>query len=247
MFEALLGAILRGELEPGAPVPTQRALSRQFRVSPLVVRHAIHRLEELQLVRVRQGSPTIVCDPQQAADVRLIQLQLEAATPGDALALASIENRALSALPLLVLAARRMLPEELAGLEALVEEAAAAHVSGEARDAFETEYWTRVALATRNPILAHQVRWWFHTLRGLQTQSAVRLSAPIEHYRELNETLRHGRVAVDVWLRLLNKLFDWTEAQPGHALRVTRSPSARVTRRERFEPVARSKARRTRN
>src|SRR4051812_13408549 len=60
VFEALLGAILRGELEPGEPVPTQRALSREFGVSPLVVRQAIHRLEELELVRVRQGSPTIV-------------------------------------------------------------------------------------------------------------------------------------------------------------------------------------------
>jgi DNA-binding FadR family transcriptional regulator len=246
VFEELLGAILRGELEPGEPVPTQRALSREFRVSPLLVRHAIHRLEELQLVRVRQGSATIVLDPQQAADVRLIQLQLEAATPGDALELAGIENRALSVLPLLVLASRRIDDTELEQLEQLVKRMEAAKPTPRDLDEFESEYWTHVAQATRNPVLAHQVRWWFHTLRGLRNQATMRASAPIEHYRELNATLRRGLAAADVWIAMLNQVFDWTEAQPGHALRATASRRAgrlaNTRTRNRFTPVARGRA-----
>ena len=244
VFEALLGAILRGELEPGEPVPTQRALSREFRVSPLLVRHAIHRLEELQLVRVRQGSATIVLDPQQAADVRLIQLQLEAATPGDALELAGLENRVLSALPLLVLAARRITEEEMAVLDAIVDRLAEAEPSPRRLDEFEVEYWTQVAQVTRNPLLAHQVRWWFHTLQGLRNQADMRIGAPVQHYRELNDTLRSGRGAAEAWMGMLHRLFDWTEAQPGHALSAAASRhEARVANntrpRNRFAPVAR--------
>jgi DNA-binding FadR family transcriptional regulator len=218
VFEDLLGAILRGELAPGEPVPTQRALSREFGVSPLVVRQAIHRLEELELVRVRQGSPTIVLDPNQAADVRLIQLQLEAATPGDALALAGLENRAVSALPLLVLASRRITEDELAGLDRLVA-ALGENPSVQALEDFEAVYWSAVAAATRNPLLQHQVRWWFHTLPGLRSPTKVRVApVPATLYRELNDSMRARTDILDSWLGLLSQLFDWTEAQPGHAL-----------------------------
>jgi GntR family transcriptional regulator, transcriptional repressor for pyruvate dehydrogenase complex len=218
VFEDLLGAILRGELAPGEPVPTQRALSREFGVSPLVVRQAIHRLEELELVRVRQGSPTIVLDPNQAADVRLIQLQLEAATPGDALALAGIENRAVSTLPLLALATRRITEAELQALDELVA-GLGDNPSAQALDDFQAVYWSAVAAATRNPLLQHQVRWWFHTVPRLRAATTVRVgSVSAALYRELNESMRARTSIVDSWLGLLTQLLDWTEAQPGHVL-----------------------------
>jgi GntR family transcriptional repressor for pyruvate dehydrogenase complex len=218
VFKELLGAILRGELEPGEPVPTQRALSRKFGVSPLVVRQAIHRLEELELVRVRQGSPTIVLDPNRAADVRLIQLQLEAATPGDALALAGLENRAVSALPLLVLASRRITDEELKELDDLIT-ALGESPSARELEQFEAVYWSAVAGATRNPLMQHQVRWWFHTLPGLRVPTSVHVE-PVRTalYRELNESMRARTGVLTSWLDLLSQLFDWTEAQPGHSL-----------------------------
>lgn len=229
VFEALLGAILRGELEPGEPVPTQRALSREFGVSPLVVRQAIHRLEELELVRVRQGSPTIVLDPNQAADVRLIQLQLEAATPGDALALAGLENRALSALPLLVLASRRITDEELLELDDLVA-GLGDNPSARQLEEFETLYWTAVANATRNPLMQHQVRWWFHTLPGLRKSTTGQVEwVPAPLYRKLNDSMRARAAILESWLALLRQLFEWTEAQPGHALNQVAGPDrARV-------------------
>jgi DNA-binding FadR family transcriptional regulator len=218
VFAELLGSILRGELTPGEPVPTQRALSRKFGVSPLVVRQAIHRLEELELVRVRQGSPTIVLDPNRAADVRLIQLQLEAATPGDSLALAGLENRALSALPLLVLAARRISDEELDQLDAIVE-ALGDHPSERELDEFQVRYWSTVARATCNPLLQHQVRWWFHTLPRLAAPTITPVETlQISVYRDLNAAFRGRSDVLESWLCLLHQLFDWVEAQPGHAL-----------------------------
>jgi DNA-binding FadR family transcriptional regulator len=229
VFAELLGSILRGELRPGEPVPTQRALSRKFGVSPLVVRQAIHRLEELELVRVRQGSPTIVLDPNQAADVRLIQLQLEAATPGDSLALAGLENRALSALPLLVLAARRISDEELDELDALVE-ALGTEPSAREFDEFQVRYWSAIARATCNPLLQHQVRWWFHTLPRLAAPTITPVeSLQVTIYRDLNTAFRNRSDVLESWLCLLHQLFDWVEAQPGHAVNQSVAPEA-VTR-----------------
>jgi DNA-binding FadR family transcriptional regulator len=46
VFESLSRAILSGELAPGTILTTQRKLSSQFGVSPLVVRQATHRLED---------------------------------------------------------------------------------------------------------------------------------------------------------------------------------------------------------
>jgi DNA-binding FadR family transcriptional regulator len=229
VFAELLGAILRGELAPGEPVPTQRALSRKFGVSPLVVRQAIHRLEELELVRVRQGSPTIVLDPNRAADVRLIQLQLEAATPGDSLALAGLENRALSALPLLVLAARRISDEELDQLDAIVE-ALGDQPNESELDEFQVAYWSTVARATCNPLLQHQVRWWFHTLPRLAAPTITPVeSLQISVYRDLNAAFRARSDVLESWLCLLHQLFDWVEAQPGHALKQSANdPHARA-------------------
>lgn len=230
VFDELLGAILRGELKPDSPLPTQRELSTQFAVSPLIVRQAIHRLEELDLVRVRQGSTTIVLDPNEAADVRLIQLQLEVAQPGDALALAGIENRALMTIPMLVLAERRITPSELRALDALVESLAAnASPTPEQLSAFIAQYWALIAASTRNPLLRHQVRWWFKASRGFAGTSARRPAPSPEFFRELNDALRKRSGAAALWIGKVNLICDWTEAQPGHTCAQERAAKSRRT------------------
>jgi DNA-binding FadR family transcriptional regulator len=222
VFEELLGAILLGDFKPGAVVPTQRQLSKQFGVSPLVVRQAIHRLEELSLVRVRQGSPTIVLDPQDVSDVRLIQLQLQAATPGDALMLAGLEIRVLSTLPLLMLAERRITDQELAELDALVD-SLTDQPSPEELSEFQAEYWERMARATRNPLLRHQVRWWFRILGQVRGGAMLRtVHAQPQHYRDINRALRKRHGAMELMLGPAARLFDWAEAQPGHTRNVER-------------------------
>jgi GntR family transcriptional regulator, transcriptional repressor for pyruvate dehydrogenase complex len=221
VFETLSRAILSGEVAPGTVLATQRELSKQFAVSPLVVRQATHRLEELGLVRVRQGSTTIVLDPGMAADLRILQLQLELATPGDKLALAARENQALSTLPLLALAERRISEDQVKRLEQLIEELPEAP-SRRDHLLFLTQFWGLISVATQNPMLQHQVRWWSRVMRDLEKRSgptamAARV-APPNLYRNLVRALRRKRGAVEVWLKVLDPLFDWTEAQPGHAV-----------------------------
>src|SRR5687767_1493866 len=74
IYESLAGAILRGQLLPGATLPPERVLAEQFGVSRIIVRQAVHRLAECGLLRVRQGGATTVLDPQQAADLRVLEL-----------------------------------------------------------------------------------------------------------------------------------------------------------------------------
>jgi GntR family transcriptional repressor for pyruvate dehydrogenase complex len=237
VFETLSRAILAGELAPGTVLATQRELSKQFAVSPLVVRQATHRLEELGLVRVRQGSTTIVLDPGTASDLRILQLQLELATPGDKLALAARENQALSTLPLLALAERRITEEQVKQLEQLIDELPE---SPSRRDhlLFLTRYWGLIAAATQNPMLQHQVRWWSRVMRDLEKRSGptamAARTAPPSLYRSLARALRRKRGAVELWLKVLDPLFDWTEAQPGHAVNQTPAkPRAAVSKQAR--------------
>jgi DNA-binding FadR family transcriptional regulator len=226
VFETLSRAILAGEVAPGTVLATQRELSKQFAVSPLVVRQATHRLEELGLVRVRQGSTTIVLDPGSASDLRILQLQLELATPGDKLALAARENQALSTLTLLALAERRITEAQVQLLERFVDELPEAPTGSE-QLLFLLKFWSVIAAATQNPMVQHQVRWWSRVMRDLDqrsspavvaTSGAPRAIAPVSRYRALARALRRKRGAVELWLKVLEPLFDWTEAQPAHAV-----------------------------
>jgi DNA-binding GntR family transcriptional regulator len=126
-----------------------------------------------------------------------------------------------SVLPLLVLAARRITEEELAELDRLVDELGDTPTAQE-REAFQVAYWLKIGEATRNPLFAHQIRWWFHTLRGLRAATSMAMTTALvntEIHRQLNASLRSRQGMMDTWMAMLGKLFDWTEAQPGHALK----------------------------
>jgi len=207
VFETLARAILNGELPPGEPLATQRDLAQQFNISALVVRQAIHRLEDLGLVRVKQGSTTIVLDPNQSADIRLIQLRMELAEPGPGLSGAALENQALFVVPMLVLAERRMTLQEHEQLDQLVAELPASPNPEELR-AFRVAYWSVISKGTRNPLFQQQVRWWSTLVAQLDRRGqAMRLpSQPLNltRYQKLNRALRQGEGAVVIYLESLH-------------------------------------------
>lgn len=58
--EELVTRIVRGVYPPGTPLPAEPVLCRTFAVSRTVVREAVKVLQEKGLVRVRQGSGTLV-------------------------------------------------------------------------------------------------------------------------------------------------------------------------------------------
>ena len=58
--ERLLAMIREGELQPGSKLPAERSLAEQFGISRASLRDAIHQLEFLGYLEVRQGDGTVV-------------------------------------------------------------------------------------------------------------------------------------------------------------------------------------------
>lgn len=216
VFESLARAILTGDLKPGEPLTTQRDLAKQFNVSALVVRQAIHRLEDLGLVRVRQGSTTIVLDPNESTDIRLIQLRIELSEPGAKLATAALENQVMFMLPLIALAERRITDEELAVLRyitnSLPEDASTQDVLR-----VRMEFWRQIAKATHNPLFQQMVRWWASLANDLERRGREMRPPPnrtqIEFYKRLTDALAARSGAVQVWLESMKPVLDWFDSQ----------------------------------
>ena len=215
VFEALARAILNAELRPGEPVPTQRDLAQQFNVSALIVRQAIHRLEDLKLVRVRQGSATIVLDPNESSDIRLIQLRMELAEPGAPLSLAAWENQLLFVVPMLALAERRITEQELELLRQLSQRVSEAKDPA-VQQRLRFEFWGHIADATRNPLFQQQVRWWSSLASELRTRGGGMRPPNVKLERSLYdgviEALASRKGAVQHYLDTIRPVLDWMDA-----------------------------------
>ena len=217
VFETLAKAILNGKFKPGEPLPTQRELARQFRISALVVRQAIHRLEDLSLVRVRQGSSTIVLDPRESTDIRLIQLQMELAQPGPALYRAVLENQVLFVVPLLILAERRITPEQMAVLDYIVGEMREDASDDELRR-HRIAYWQQVAEASGNSMYRQQIRWWGSMTTDLRKRTRAfdlptSSRVAIEYYKRINAALAKHEGAAETYIQSIRPVLDWSESQ----------------------------------
>jgi GntR family transcriptional repressor for pyruvate dehydrogenase complex len=220
VFESLAKAILNGTFKPEEPLTTQRDLARQFNVSALVVRQAIHRLEDLGLVRVRQGSTTIVLDPNNSSDIRLIQLQMELEEPGPKLTYAVVENRLLFLLPMLVLAERRITEPQVAVLRHLATGLQSATQISEIMR-LRAEFWLQVAKATDNPLFQQQVRWFSKLVDKLGQRgfaaSAPRGTFPKDFYDKIVDALAAHHGAVAWYLEALGPMLDWADGRKAKA------------------------------
>ncbi len=71
VVERLSGRIRRGEFKPGDKLPTESEITRAFGVSRTVVREAMSRLQEAELVETRQGIGTFVREGADSAPFRI--------------------------------------------------------------------------------------------------------------------------------------------------------------------------------
>ncbi len=197
VFRELATAILNRELSPGTPLPPERELSERFGVSRIVVREAVHRLKEYELVRVRQGSPTLVLDADRATDIRLLGLEIELVPLGPEGMNAFAERQIYSAAGLLDLAEQRMTDEELDALERLIDE--------RSRDTdaiqFDRAYWVSLARGTRNRIYVREVNWYHNLLeRDARFRTQMPLERRVELYRALLSTQRNRSGSAALYL-----------------------------------------------
>lgn len=192
VFDELASAILRGDFPATTALPPERVLSQTFGVSPLVTRQAVHRLAELGLVRVRQGGATVVLDPAEASDVRVIALlygEGSRVRRSKADIRDILEKQLLQGFCLVDVAARRATDAERGAIADLVAEWGAGTDPERDFAAFEERFWRALARAGKNRIYALEVSWWYRVLVRRPQRAARPLAAIVVFYREIARRL----------------------------------------------------------
>ncbi|MEZ4258702.1 MAG: GntR family transcriptional regulator [Polyangiaceae bacterium] len=209
VFEQLASAIVNGHVPPGSSLPSERELSERFSVSRLVVRQAIHRLADMGLVRVRQGGPTQVVNPNDARDLRVIDLiyRLGQGSPRDMREI--IERQLLHGYSLLYLASKRASRERLRSLARMAEEYADRGAPVAEMGEFEQRFFTAVAEATDNRFYQLETSWWFRMLAGRPPRQAVFDDAQrAVFYREIARRLVEDGNPAKYYLEFLSPVLD---------------------------------------
>jgi DNA-binding FadR family transcriptional regulator len=214
VFDQIAVAILRGDLAPGGTLPPERVLAKQFQSSRIIARQAIHRLADAGLVRVRQGGATVVLDPNESGDLRILELLYRLTPSGERGALdarQTVEKQLLQGISLVEVAARCAKPKDLERLHAMAAEALAGSLTEADYYAFEERFWRAVAKAGRNRILEMEVAWWYRVL--VDPPRVVRyvpstIGARVEFYLELARRLACGEAPLAFYVASVSPLLE---------------------------------------
>jgi GntR family transcriptional repressor for pyruvate dehydrogenase complex len=213
VFAELARAILQGSFAPGTSLPSERLLVERFRVSRNIARQALHRLAEMGLVQVRQGGATIVLDPHEATDLRVLALFYRLTGQSrPALDTADmIEKQYLQGLSIVETAARRASSDALAAIQQDLD--AAALDPAELGDfaALEERFWRALAIAADNRIFRMEVAWWYDTLPDRPVPPEVAGADPLVRlafYRELVRRLQSREQPTEYYLATTRPLLD---------------------------------------
>ncbi|MBX3204140.1 MAG: FadR family transcriptional regulator [Labilithrix sp.] len=209
IHDKLALAILDGTLAPGSSLPPERELAERFGVSRLIVRQALHRLADVGLVRVRQGGPSLVVHPNEAKDLRVIDLIYRLGQGGAREVRELIERQFLHGYALLFLAAKRASKERLRALAEMAEDYAARGAPVAEMLAFEKRFFQALGEATDNRFYQLETSWWFHMVEGRGERPAVFTDEQRQaFYREIARRLVEDKDAARFYLDTLSPILD---------------------------------------
>lgn len=157
VVEGLLERIRSGEWQPGQRVPTEPELMQSFGVSRSVVREAVSRLQASGVLRTRQGVGSFVL----SAQPRSIQAALLQDPEGELKLrqkLAMLELRLSVETEAAALAAVRRTPEQLAAMEAALDDFDARQAAGQSTAEADFHFHELVAQATGNEYFVEVLR-----------------------------------------------------------------------------------------
>lgn len=135
VYSALSAQILRGELQPGDALPSERLLAEDYAVNRHAIREAMKRLQQAGLVRVSHGGATRVLDWRATGGLDLLTQLSDSGGLGPELVRSTLEMR----LSIGADAARRCAQRAPASLMELMRAVVAAEPAGDedAADAYE--------------------------------------------------------------------------------------------------------------
>ncbi len=148
---------------PGQKLPTERELSQEFKATRHCIREALKRLEALGLVRIRQGSGTIVQDIDLIGGLELFEILIidEEGKINYPLLRDILEYRDIVVKEIVKLSAERHTPEELESLKKLFNKRKSAMENPEELQKINYQFFRTFVLATRNQIyeLLYNTMW----------------------------------------------------------------------------------------
>lgn len=156
VVEILTDAVVSGRFPPGSTLPPERQLAEQLEVNRTSLRQALSRMEDQGLVASRQGSGTVVLDPVENPDPRVMSRLIAHADP--ALVAELFEVRTGIVGMAARLAAERAGPEDADRLRAALDDVAATTSPAELQAA-EMTWFGRLVEASHNRALILLVRW----------------------------------------------------------------------------------------
>jgi DNA-binding FadR family transcriptional regulator len=166
------------------------------------------------LVRVRQGGASLVLDPHEASDLRVLALFYRFAPAGSRRArdvADMVEKQYLQGLSIVEVAARHASERDLRAIAELVE-ATASDAAQLARFAeFEERFWRALASAAKNRVFRMEVAWWYEALADRPVPRAVAKAPPavrIAFYRELARRLAAGDTPTEFYLSVMRPILD---------------------------------------
>lgn len=209
VFAHLAREILKGTIAPGETLPAERDMAERYSVSRVLVREAVHKLKELGLVRVKPGGQTVVLDPGEASDPRIISLELEldGATPAARRYLT--EKLLTHGVTLLELGSRRIAKRDLDALEGEADSLTA--TTDAKREEIVRRWWMIMAVATGNTLLQRETRFWLDlAARAGALPCLWRVEDRDGHalYKKVVTRLRKGEDAAGTWLRAARASLD---------------------------------------
>jgi len=219
----MLELIHSGAFPAGGRLPPERELAERFNVSRPAVREAIIALETLEYVEVKTGSGVYVIENSRRTT----------STHDNISAFELTESRALIEGEAAALAAKMITDEELAELEASLEEMALENDAGDlaAGDA-DKRFHQLIARATRNAMMESIInQMWHvrdnspHVFRAYQAICEQDGARRVEEHREIYEALSNrdadaSRKAMHHhFARILNKLISTMEDEQVKAVR----------------------------
>ena len=210
VFEKLVQGILSGDIPPESILPSERILGERFNVSRLMVRQAIHRLEELGLVRVRQGGATLVLNPAHCDHPEVTMLALRYGPDAQSQFKALRERQILGSLGMLLLAAREVRPVDIDALDKIITDYA-----DDSRRLNE-QFWIKIADITQNSFYQRDTRYWFRIAREdkrVADRAHLPLSNRIDIYRQLLTALTQGTEAVSQYFNTVVELLELLEEE----------------------------------
>ena len=154
IVQQLRSLILRGHYATGDKLPPERKLAEELGVNRASLREAIKALEQMGLVKTRQGDGTRVLDFMQTAGVELVShLIAGEGTPNLQVLLDVLDFRRWFGRETARLAAERAGAEDLKRLEALAEKAADPAIDANELLKIDFEFYVQVTLAAKNRVM----------------------------------------------------------------------------------------------